>query len=330
MVQADGFPPWCCQRRFGSCAVSTHVAIVGAVLLYLSLMTMPADAAEVFDLHSGASVYRRYLKDLIGPRSDVEFRTASSRRNALHHFCRAPAEGRTNVLATFAELDEADSSFCDRQRTGALARIVFAVHAIAVVARGNNSITNLSRDVLFESLARSGARPERWSAIDKSLPNTMINVLLATDGARQLITTPIAKKLLDMQRKSGQQKEKAVQTLSLLRKDDFVRDVTVREVLSELGDQRGDAIAILDFSDAVAISTMKRIVPVEGVEPSEVSIQEGRYPLARPLYFYINKADGDVNESKAKLRGYARYNRLIKPLRPDNYPRPCPPWCPDG
>lgn len=136
-----------------------------------------------------------------------------------------------------------------------------------------------------------------WSDIDKSLPNTKIEVLgpPPTSGTRdafvELAMEGGAKKfpMLKAMRKENKKKFKAV--AHALREDGaFIEAGENDNLIVQKLEANPSALGIFGFSFLDQNSDKVQGSMIGGVSPEFEEIANGNYPISRGLYFYVKKA----------------------------------------
>jgi phosphate transport system substrate-binding protein len=146
----------------------------------------------------------------------------------------------------------------------------------------SNSQVNFTVEQIWQALAEQGSKPEKWSDIDPSLPNIKISVLVPppTSGTRDAFNELVMKK--------GCPKTVDKKKCELLREDGAAIEAGENDTLiinKLVGDK--NYFGILGFSYYDSNKDKVRAVTINGKTISLKSIQDGSYPISRPLFFYV-------------------------------------------
>ncbi len=136
-----------------------------------------------------------------------------------------------------------------------------------------------------------------WNQIDKSLPNQMITLAIpaSNHGTREVFEE---KTLIDGCKKidyvAGLMKSDKKGTEKLcksVRKDGRVIEIAgdYTETLAKLNADK-DAVGVFGLSFYEANRDKLQVATVSGVTPTLETVESGKYPVSRPLYFYIKDA----------------------------------------
>ena len=131
-----------------------------------------------------------------------------------------------------------------------------------------------------------GSKPTKWSDIDPSLPDYKIAILTppATSGTRDAWNSLVMKKGCPEEIL----KEQGKKACYLLREDGPVIEVGENDTLI-INKLVGEPsyFGIFGFSYYDNSKDKVQAHTIEGVNISLKSIQDGSYPISRPLYFYV-------------------------------------------
>lgn len=158
--------------------------------------------------------------------------------------------------------------------------------ALAVVV---NPANEFAQDLTLEQLALAFSTAETWADVDPSFPAEPI--ARYSPGTDSGTFDYFVEAIFD---------EDSAAILAA-RNTQFSEDdnVLVRGV-------EGDIYAIGYFGYAYFLENADRlkIISVEGVEPTAESVEDGSYPLARPLYIY---SDGGIMQAKPQVADFINF-----------------------
>lgn len=169
---------------------------------------------------------------------------------------------------------------------------------------------NLTKEQLYKALAAElpdgkggfvANASKNWSDIDPSLPNIAITVFgpPPTSGTRDAFVELVmeagcAKEpgMADL-KKSDEKKFKEV--CSRMRQDGpFVEAGENDNLIVQRLEADKNAVGIFGYSFLYENSDKLKAAQIDGVTPTEETIADGSYPVARPLFFYVKNAHRDV------------------------------------
>lgn len=133
-----------------------------------------------------------------------------------------------------------------------------------------------------------------WKQIDASLPDMEITAFIPGEkhGTREVFEEKVmsggCKGLPEIEALSGSDKTKAC---NQVRKDGRAVDIDgdYPETLARI-DRNKTAVGVFGLSFYDQNRDKVQVAPVNGVVPTVESVAEGKYPVSRPLFFYVKKA----------------------------------------
>lgn len=130
----------------------------------------------------------------------------------------------------------------------------------------------------------------KWSQIDKSLPNQdiLLAVPASNHGTREVFDERVihagSEKFPEVKALDKDALKKALAPRADSRVVEISGDYT--ETLARLQAQ-SNAVGVFGLSFYDQNRDKLRVAPINGVVPSQESIVSGKYPVSRPLYFYV-------------------------------------------
>jgi phosphate transport system substrate-binding protein len=140
-----------------------------------------------------------------------------------------------------------------------------------------------------------------WKDVNASLPDMKIEVLgpPPTSGTRdafmELAMEPGALKFESLKKLSKEDAKKFTKVFSSIREDGAYVDAGENDnlIVQKLGANPG-ALGIFGFSYLDQNGDKIQGAAVDGAQPTFELIANGKYPLSRPLFFYVKKAHAGV------------------------------------
>lgn len=262
-------------------APRAHISVVGPAATF----PLTVAAGERFALASG------HAMPVVEP-------TGTEAGIAL--FCAGEGGRHPDILAAVRRLTAAELGACAARGIG-VSEILIGHQAVALAQNASAAPLSLTRRQLFLALAREVpvngrlvANPYRlWSDIDFALPVKPIAVLGPPPGSArrdafiELVMAPAAADLPALRhREAGAPRDDGVFVTLGEGEDESA-------VLAALA-ARPAAVGILSFNRLALDGEDLNAVALDGVAPSLVTIADGRYAAARPVYLYVKPAHAAV------------------------------------
>jgi phosphate transport system substrate-binding protein len=280
-----------------------RVAVSGLALLILGAIA-PGQAVGQVEARAPISV--------VGPASVFPFAVAAGERFSLATgsempvvepvgmeaglalFCAGNGPRLPDIALAEGGLERRDLGACGRNGVG-VSELRLGYQAVALAQNPGPAPLFLTRQQLFLALAREVplngrlvANPYRlWSDIDFSLPVKPIEVLGPPHGSPlrdnlvALLMAPAAAQFPGLRGRPADAFRTDGAFLELGEDQSETRAQLVR---------RPDALGIFGFNYLAANATGVHSVPIDGIAPSQASIADGSYALARPLQLYVKRA----------------------------------------
>lgn len=213
---------------------------------------------------------------------------------AIALFCAGNGARHPDILLAAGRLERRDLGACGSSGVG-VSELRLGYQAVAMAQNPGPAPLFLTRQQLFLALAREVpvdgrlvANPYRlWSDIDFSLPVKPIEILGPPRGSPlrdnlvALLMAPAAAQFPSLRGRPA---------------DAFRSDGAFQELGEDQAETRArlvrrpDALGIFGFNYLAANAAGVHSVPIDGVAPSQASIADGSYGLARPLQLYVKRA----------------------------------------
>lgn len=220
-------------------------------------------------------------------------------------FCAGLGVNHPDATNASRRMKKSEFEDCRKNDVTEVVELTIGFDGITLTQASAGAPMKLSLDQLFLALAKNVPGPDgklipnpykNWSDIDKSLPDTKIEVLgpPPTSGTRdalhELMMEPGAEKIPALAAlKASDRKAFDVAWKSLREDGAYVEagendNLIVQKLLANK-----NAFGIFGFSFLEENAARLRGVPLNGVEPTYENIADGKYPGARKLYVYVKK-----------------------------------------
>ncbi len=286
-------------------------AIAGACALATTgvLLAGQADARDQIRIVGSSTVYpfTTTVAEQFGKTSGMKTPVVESTGTGggMKLFCAGVGENHPD--ATNASRAMKKSEFEDCQKNGAkdIVEIKIGFDGLTLAQSKQGAPIKLTLGQLFLALAKEVPGPDgklvanpnkTWSDIDKSLPNTKIEVLgpPPTSGTRDSLHELFMEKgaesipaLVALKKSDAKAFEKAWKSL---REDGaYVEAGENDNVIVQKLEANKNAFGIFGFSFLDENSAKLRGVALDGTDPTYDNIAGGKYKGSRPLFVYIKK-----------------------------------------
>ncbi len=221
-------------------------------------------------------------------------------------FCAGVGESHPDATNASRRMKKGEFESCQKAGVKDIVEINIGFDGLTIAQSKQGTPLKLSLAQVFLALAKEVPGPDgklvanpnkNWSDIDKSLPNTKIEVLgpPPTSGTRDSLHELFLEKgaeaipaLAELKKSNPQAFEKAWKTL---REDGAYVEAGENDnvIVAKLESNR-NAFGIFGFSFLEENQAKLRGVPLDGVAPEFENITSGKYKGALRMYVYIKKA----------------------------------------
>jgi phosphate transport system substrate-binding protein len=211
-------------------------------------------------------------------------------------FCSGVGPSYPDIVNASRQMTETERQYCNDNGVSDLIEVRIGYDGIVMGTQVKNQPFNLSRAEIYLALTEKILTPQgkwqinpyqTWNMINPTLPAKKILILGPSTslGTREVFEDLVIKQgCLDMNRDISSCK-------LALREDDVFKEVGEHEnVILQKLEINSAAIGIFSFGFLEQNRNKIRALPIEGVLPSFSTIISGRYPISRPLFFYVKKA----------------------------------------
>jgi phosphate transport system substrate-binding protein len=215
-------------------------------------------------------------------------------------FCAGIGVNTPDMSNASRKIKTKEIKLCKDNGVTDITEVMVGLDGIAFTSSVKGKEYNFTKKHLWEAMSDLGSKPIKWSDIDPSLPDYKIAILTppATSGTRDAWNSLVMKKGCPEEIL----KEKGKKACYLLREDGPVIEVGENDTLI-INKLVGEPsyFGIFGFSYYDNSKDKVQAHKIEGIEISLKAIQDGSYPISRPLFFYVK------NQHKGVIPGVEEY-----------------------
>jgi len=272
------------------------------IALMMSLMTITAQAREQISIVGSSTVFpfATVVAEKVGKKGiKTPVIESTGTGGGMKLFCKGIGVNTPDMTNASRAIKTKEKELCFKNGVTDISQVIVGLDGIAIIRSLKNKPINFTQEQLWEALSEKGSKPEKWSDIDPSLPNIKIQVLVPppTSGTRDAFNELVMAKGCAKEVKEANKKD-----CTLLREDGAAIEAGENDTLiinKIVGEPNN--FGILGFSYYEANKDKIRAVTINGKSISKQSIQDGSYPISRPLYFYVK------NQHKGVIPGIDKY-----------------------
>jgi phosphate transport system substrate-binding protein len=219
-------------------------------------------------------------------------------------FCAGIGMNTPDFTNASRAIKQKEKDLCFKNGVTEINEIIVGLDGIAFVQNGDQPKVNFTKEQLWQAMAELGPHPKKWSDIDPSLPDYEISIMVPppTSGTRDAWHSLVMKKGCpkDILEKEGKKK------CNLMREDGAIIEAGENDTLivqKLQGDNEKFGIFGYSYYDSNRDKAIAHTI--DGVEISLEGIQDGSYPISRPLYFYAKMQHEQV------IPGFKEYIKLF-------------------
>jgi len=223
----------------------------------------------------------------------------------MRQFCQGVGANTIDIANASRAMRPDEKTACNDKGVKGILEVKFGYDGIVFASRNDGGRFSLEPEHIF--LASAKEVPQggkmvpnpytRWSQIDRLLPNQEIVLVIpgSNHGTREVYeekaVIPGCMSLPEVKEMNKADKKKAESFCKAIRTDGRVIEVAgdYTETLARLDAQR-TAVGVFGLSFYDQNRDRLRIAPISGVVGSDENILSGKYPVSRPLFFYIKDA----------------------------------------
>ena len=260
------------------------------IAFIMSLMTITSYARDQINIVGSSTVYP--FSTVVAERfgKSGKFKTpvieSTGTGGGMKLFCKGIGVNTPDMSNASRKIKSKEIKLCKDNGVTDITQVIVGLDGIAFTSSVKGKEYNFTKKHLWQAMADLGSKPKKWSDIDPSLPDYKIAILTppATSGTRDAWNSLVMKKGCPEEIL----KEKGKKACYLLREDGAVIEVGENDTLI-INKLVGEPtyFGIFGFSYYDNSRDKVQAHKIEGVEISLKAIQDGSYPISRPLYFYV-------------------------------------------
>jgi phosphate transport system substrate-binding protein len=202
-------------------------------------------------------------------------------------FCKGVGTNHPDITNASRKIKDKEIALCKSNGVTDIDQVIVGLDGIAFVQNGEQPIVNFTLNQIWQAMAAKGPLPNKWSDIDPSLPDYEISIMVPppTSGTRDAWNSLVMNKGCAKEVKEANKKD-----CSLMREDGAVIEVGENDTLIVQKLQSEDQkFGIFGYSYYLNNKDKTIAHKIEGKKISLEGIQDGSYPISRPLYFYVKR-----------------------------------------
>ena len=258
-------------------------------ILIMLLMTTISYARDQIHIVGSSTVYpfstvvaERFGKS--GNKTPVIESTGTG--GGMKLFCKGIGVNTPDMSNASRKIKSKEVKLCKDNGVTDITQVIVGLDGIAFTSSVEGKSYNFTKEHLWQAMSDLGSKPNKWSDIDPSLPDYKIAILTppATSGTRDAWNSLVMKKGCP----ESILKEQGKKACYMLREDGPVIEVGENDtlIINKLVGEP-EYFGIFGFSYYDNSKDKVQAHTIEGAKISLESIQDGSYPISRPLYFYV-------------------------------------------
>jgi len=260
------------------------------IAFIMSLMTTVSYAREQISITGSSTVYP--FSTVVAERfGETGFKTpvveSTGTGGGMKIFCKGIGTHTPDITNASRPIKPKEKEMCFNNGVTEIDQVIVGLDGIAFVQNGEQKVHNFTKKQLWLAMSGKGPQPKKWSDIDPSLPNYDISIMVPppTSGTRDAWNSLVMSKGCPKEIKEANKKD-----CIILREDGAVVEVGENDTLIIQKLQSEDEkFGIFGYSYYLSNKDKSIAHIIEGKKISLESIQDGSYPISRPLYFYVKK-----------------------------------------
>ena len=203
-------------------------------------------------------------------------------------FCKGIGTHTPDITNASRKIKAKEIKLCKENGVTEIDQVIVGLDGIAFVQNGEQKQVNFTRKQIWQAMSLKGGLPKKWSDIDPSLPNIEIAIMVPppTSGTRDAWNSLVMKKGCPKEILEAEGKKACY----LLREDGAVIEVGENDTLIvQKLQSENEKFGIFGYSYYLNNKDKTIAHKIEGKEISLEGIQDGSYPISRPLFFYVKK-----------------------------------------
>lgn len=259
-------------------------------IILLCLMTTISYARDQIKIVGSSTVYpfSTVVAERFGKsgKFDTPVIESTGTGGGMKLFCAGVGVHTPDMSNASRKIKPKEVKLCKDNGVTEITQVIVGLDGIAFTSSVKGKQYNFTKKHLWEAMADLGSKPKRWSDIDPSLPDYKIAILTppATSGTRDAWNSLVMKKGCPEEIL----KEQGKKACYMLREDGAVIEVGENDTLiinKLVGEPTYFGIFGFSYYDNSKDKVQAHLI--EDKKISLKSIQDGSYPISRPLYFYV-------------------------------------------
>ena len=259
-------------------------------IILLCLMTTISYARDQINIVGSSTVYP--FSTVVAERfgKSGKFKTpvieSTGTGGGMKLFCAGIGVNTPDMSNASRKIKTKEIKLCKDNGVTEITQVIVGLDGIAFTSSVEGKQYNFTKVQLWQAMSDLGSKPTKWSDIDPSLPDYKIAILTppATSGTRDAWNSLVMKKGCPEEIL----KEQGKKACYMLREDGAVIEVGENDTLiinKLVGEPTYFGIFGFSYYDNSKDKVQAHLI--EDKKISLKSIQDGSYPISRPLYFYV-------------------------------------------
>ena len=260
------------------------------IVFIMSLMTTISYARDQIKIVGSSTVYP--FSTVVAERfgKSGKFKTpvieSTGTGGGMKLFCAGIGVNTPDMSNASRKIKPKEVKLCKDNGVTEITQVIVGLDGIAFTSSVKGKQYNFTKKHLWEAMSDLGSKPKKWSDIDPSLPDYKIAILTppGTSGTRDAWNSLVMKKGCPEEIL----KEQGKKACYMLREDGAVIEVGENDTLiinKLVGEPTYFGIFGFSYYDNSKDKVQAHLI--EDKKISLKSIQDGSYPISRPLYFYV-------------------------------------------
>ncbi|WP_152048038.1 substrate-binding domain-containing protein [Aureimonas psammosilenae] len=316
-------------RTIAGLAVGTAVALVGSAYAQSARPVHVAGSSTVLP-------YAQIVAENFGeayPSFPTPIVESGGTGAGLKQFCSGVGPDTLSVANASRPISADEKKTCTDNGVTDVQEVKFGYDGIVFATDAGGPDWKLTPDLVFKALAAKVVADGKvidnpaktWKDVDASLPAWPINAYIPGEkhGTREVFETKLLEAgckgtgAMDGFTASGMDKKAATSQCHAVRKDGSAVDIDgdYSETLARINSNK-QGVGVFGLAFYEQNQDKLKVATVNDVVPSVETISTGKYPVSRPLYFYVKKAHLDVVPGLKDYADFFLSEQMIGPEGP--------------
>jgi len=263
------------------------------------------------------------IKNLVDRRVIAQPKTSfGGTGRGVAQFCESAGPSAPDVVAMSRRIRSVELEVCKENRVDEVIEIQLGLSALVIVARKDDADFNLSLAELYKAVAAELPHdtefvPNRftaWNNINNGLPALPIRVLVPAAGLgsrgffEDRFLQAACRTIFEI-RTIFSAVERVEQCIGL-RRDGRVGEIAIpydKNLRDAMAAAPKGTVAVAPLNMAKEMLDVIKVLPFDGVPPTQESIATREYAFVRPLYVYVKKANVKDYQGHGPVRGLREF-----------------------